>query len=359
MEDKDYLALAAALAPVIKRHVESVSGPLLKRIEELEQRAPVPGPKGDAGASGRDGSDGKDGAPGPQGPAGAKGDPGLNGKDADNAEVARLLVPEVERTVAALPKPKDGERGADGKDGRDGIDGKDGAPGPKGERGEDGKSVTIEDVAPLVREEIAMQLSAWPRPKDGAEGPAGPEGKPGRDGTDGKDGAPGPRGETGPTGATGADGKDGKDGAGLADTLIDDEGRLVLTMTDGRVKTLRQVVGKDGAAGDRGTDGKDGLDGFGFDDLSVEHDGERGFVLKFVRGGHAKEFKFSVPAMINRGVFELGRKYTRGDVVTWAGSAWHCEKDTADKPGGGNDAWVLIVKRGRDGKEPVNLKGPE
>src|SRR5690606_21509906 len=46
----------------------------------------------------------------------------------------------------------------------------------------------------------------------------------------------------------------GKDGAGIADLLIDRDGNLVATFTDGRMKSLGVVVGKDGAPGRDGAD---------------------------------------------------------------------------------------------------------
>src|SRR5262245_8426050 len=53
------------------------------------------------------------------------------------------------------------------------------------------------------------------------------------------------------------------------------------------------------------------------------------------------------------GVFELGKSYERGDVVTWDGSMWHAERDTGAKPGTASSAddWRLCVKRGRDGRD--------
>lgn len=74
--------------------------PLVRRIEELEARAPLAGEKGDPG---------KDGAPGergPEGPRGPQGEPGRDGRDG-----------------------QPGRDGKDGEDGRDGADGKDGADG--------------------------------------------------------------------------------------------------------------------------------------------------------------------------------------------------------------------------------------
>lgn len=44
-----------------------------------------------------------------------------------------------------------------------------------------------------------------------------------------------------------------------------------------------------------------------------------------------------------------GVKYLEGDGVTWGGSFWIAQKDTATKPDGGE--WRLAVKKGRDGKD--------
>jgi hypothetical protein len=56
------------------------------------------------------------------------------------------------------------------------------------------------------------------------------------------------------------------------------------------------------------------------------------------------------PGLEYRGVFVEGQTYERGDLVTWAGSAWHCNETTMIRPGDGAKAWTLMVKRGRDSK---------
>ena len=50
-----------------------------------------------------------------------------------------------------------------------------------------------------------------------------------------------------------------------------------------------------------------------------------------------------------RGVWQPGQ-YERGAVVTHAGSMFHCNNETDDKPGE-SSAWVLCCKKGRDGKD--------
>jgi integrin beta 3 len=73
-----------------------------------------------------------------------------------------------------------------------------------------------------------------------------------------------------------------------------------------------------------------------------------------VRGDRVKEFAFTVPSMIYRGVFSDGEAYQRGDMVTWGGSLWHCDAPTVDKPLDASKSWTLAAKRGRDGKDGRN-----
>ncbi len=222
--------------------------------------------------------------------------------DAVNALIAEA--------VAALPAPKDG-RDADPVDmhavGLLITEAVAALPRPK-----DGESVTVDDVAPLIAEAVARAVEALPA-------------------------AP-----------------------GFADALIDRDQSLVLTMTDGRTKSLGRVVGKDCdeaeirkmvadavAAIPRP---KDGRDGFGLDDFdaTISDDG-RTLTLAFEQGETRHEVKLAMPTAIYRGVWREG-DYQRGDMVTWAGSLWHCdaEKSTA-KPGG--EDWTLAVKKGRDGRD--------
>lgn len=148
------------------------------------------------------------------------------------------------------------------------------------------------------------------------------------------------------------DGKDGADGVGVAGALIDREGELVLTLSNGEVRSLGAVVGRDGVDGKDGANGVRGEAGFSLDDFDTEmaEDG-RTVRFKFVRGDTTEIHELAFPAMIYRGVFRDGVTYERGDTVTWAGSLWHCDGETGEKPGDQSKAWTLAAKRGRDGKD--------
>lgn len=141
--------------------------------------------------------------------------------------------------------------------------------------------------------------------------------------------------------------KDGENGIGLADALIDKDGNLVLTMTDGRTKALGLVVGKDGI------DGKDGQAGAAFtlDDFDIIQEDERTFKFCFTHGGEMHSFEFALPVPIFKGAFKEGHDYTRGDMVVWGGSLWHANEDTKAKPDSPDSGWIIAARKGRDGKD--------
>lgn len=131
-----------------------------------------------------------------------------------------------------------------------------------------------------------------------------------------------------------------KDGVGLAGAVIDRDGQLVLTLSDGKTVNLGLIVGKDGEQGPKGFD----LDDF---DVNLDDDG-RTIELSFDSGEQRFTRQLQLPTMIYRGVFEQGRTYEVGDVVTWGGSSWACSARTEERPGEGAKGWTLSVKKGRD-----------
>ena len=101
--------------------------------------------------------------------------------------------------------------GDKGQDGRDGADGQDGADG----------------LTPY----IGSNGNWWIGDTDTGIKAAGTDGADGRDGADGQDGA---------------DGRDGADGVGIADIRINENGELIVILTDGTEKNLGKVTGNDG-----------------------------------------------------------------------------------------------------------------
>jgi len=120
------------------------------------------------------------------------------------------------------------------------------------------------------------------------------------------------------------------------------------------LETRAPVPGPPGADGHDGAAGRDGVDGLGFDDLTAERRGDRTIAILATKAGQVRELAvlaFDWP--IYRGVYEAGRTYDAGDVVTFGGSAWLAREPTTTRPEttAGAKAWTLAIKRGRDGRD--------
>lgn len=86
-------------------------------------------------------------------------------------------------------------------------------------------------------------------PKDGKDGKNGADGKDGRNGIDGKDGVNGKDGKNGLNGKDGKDGRDGidgNDGVGIKDANINEEGELIITLTNNKKINCGVARGKNG-----------------------------------------------------------------------------------------------------------------
>lgn len=161
------------------------------------------------------------------------------------------------------------------------------------------------------------------------------------------------KGEQGPPGPQGEAGKAGVDGVNLAGALIDKSGSLVLTLSNGEVRNVGLVTGKDGVPGEPGKDGvpgTDGAPGLGFDDLDVIYDGLRNFTFRMKRAEAVKDWSFNVPFPLYARAWKDGNEYKEGDLATWDGSLWHCDIDGPGKPGTAGGGWTLALKRGQDGR---------
>jgi Collagen triple helix repeat (20 copies) len=152
-------------------------------------------------------------------------------RDAERELRIERLERELRDRLASLKDGRDGTpgpAGPSGEAGPAGRDGADGASGADGAAGADGKSVSIDDIRPLLLDLVTSAMRTVRVPKDGDPGPkgdkgdAGPKGdkgdqgptgqagKPGEKGFDGADGNPGPAGDRGEPGAAGPQGPPGK-----------------------------------------------------------------------------------------------------------------------------------------------------
>lgn len=274
----DPIEWAKSVAAIVKDYCGKAIAPIQERLTALEKRQPEKGDKGDPGERGAIGEKGLAG----ESIKGDKGDAGERG-----------------------------EKGEPGKDGRDGVDGKD------GRDGVDGKSITLDDVRPVVDD----FLKSIPLPQNGRDGERGLDGK----------------------------------SVSVDDVLPHfqqafDKWALDFERRAQDIHTRLLATFDKPKDGRDGVDGKNGADGLGFEDFRVEHDGERSFSFIFERGDQRKEFAFTVPVVLERGVWKSDRTYDRGDAVTGDGSYWIAQKDAPQGKPGHSPDWRLAVKKGRDGK---------
>ncbi|MCK1670288.1 hypothetical protein [Bradyrhizobium sp. 150] len=421
--------LVAALPPAVNgkdADPETIRSMVLAELAKIE---PVNGKDGRDGIDGKDGAAGKDGQDGksvelddvipvitaevsklvlPEGKQGPQGEPG---KSVTLDEVTPLIAAEVSKLV--LPEGKQGPQGEPGEPGASvsvpevreiiqslfdalprAVNGKDADPAevaalivgdvaalmPVPADGKDGKSVTLEEIIPLVEDAAAKKLPASFLINE-----------------------EGNLLSVFASGDTKAVGKvRGEPGAALLDGHVDDDGTLVLRISDGRaIRTgvVRGDPGKDGEHGQRGEHGRDayeiqilpGIDegksyvegvcamwrggliraarqtdpikggdiaaagwkplvrGIAEERETVDNDGR--FIDRTTVYSDGTEFTRRIKTVtpIYRGVWTEGA-YLKGDIVTWAGSSFIAQRDTTDKPEQ-TDAWKLSTKRGRDGKD--------
>lgn len=155
-----------------------------------------------------------------------------------------------------------------------------------------------------------------------------------------KDGAPGEKGEPG------KDGEDGRDAAQLE----------ILPAIDVEKSVPRGTYATHNGGLWRSFEKTNGMKGWeclvdGIATTEVTSTGERTITLKITRSsGEVEEKNLDLHAVIYRKIFKAGMTYEKGDMVTYAGSLWHCDSTTDKRPDEAVDCWTLAAKRGRDGK---------
>ena len=182
-------------------------------------------------AAATDGADGKDGADGTNGVDGRTpqlkiGDDNLWYVSYDNGQNWESL--NVKATGEMGATGAQGEKGDKGDQGEQGIQGAQGEKGDKGDQGEQGiQGVQGEKGDKGDQGEQGIQGV------QGEKGDAGADGASGQNGTNGINGKNGVNGQDGQNGQDGKDGQDGTAGRGIDNAMIDNDGYLILTMTDG------------------------------------------------------------------------------------------------------------------------------
>lgn len=205
----------------------------------------------------------------------------------------------------------------------------------------DGKSVTPEDVQPMIQELVRNAVAEIPTPKDGKDfDPSMLKQLVEQAVSDAVSAMP--------AAEPGKDGADGRDALALEILPFIDEEKSYprgsyATHNGGLWRAYEKTHGMRGW--ECLVDGVAGID--------IQQSEQRCFTLKVNRTSGTSETKsFDVPVMIYQGVFKSGQEYLPGDTVTWGGSLWHCDERTQDKPGeAGSKGWTLAAKRGRDGRD--------
>jgi len=172
---------------------------------------------------------------------------------------------------------------------------------------EDGKSVDLGALFTEIGGAVSRAVDAMPKPING------------------KDGDPGAPGLPGEPGKPGDPGKDGKD----ADPVDMDFVKEILALE----------VHRELSTWPRPKDGL-GLEGMAAELLE---DG-RTLVLRFSNGETESRQEILIPWQIYRGVYESGKLYKAGDVVTFGGSQYTAKVDTSRPPK--TTDWILSVKHG-------------
>ncbi|WP_115723476.1 phage gp6-like head-tail connector protein [Klebsiella pneumoniae] len=254
--------------------------------------------------------------------------PAQDGKSVTPEDVRPLLQELVTAAVGEIPVPRDG-KDYDPAVLKQAVDDAVAALPPA----QDGKSVTPEDVRPLLQELVTAAVCEIPVPRDGKDyDPAVL-----KQAVDDAVAALPPA-------------QDGRDALQLEIQPFIDEGKCY---TRGSYATHNGGLW-------RAYEKTHGMRGWecivdGVSDVDISMNGQRNFIVTVNRASGASEKKsFDIPTMVYRGVFKSGDEYLPGDTVTWGGSLWHCDEQTQDKPGEtGSKGWTLAAKRGRDGRGKV------
>lgn len=257
----------------------------------------------------------------------------------------RAKIEALEARVAAIPAGPQGPQGERGERGEKGLDGAPGARGEAGERGEKGE-----------------------RGDPGEHGRNGEPGAPGEKGDKGDPGEPGAAGPPGKDGRDGVDGKDGRDALQIEVLPTLDPTKSYPRGTfahfrGGIVRAFRETEPVEKVLDIESKGWAVAMNGIGHVDIAHDDTEPRVIFMGFTfTNGKQVHEHVRVPMLIYREVWREDEAYAKGDVVTWGGSAWHCQADeTKEKPGGGSPAWRLMVKNGRDGRDapqPPKDAGP-
>lgn len=198
-------------------------------------------------------------------------------------------------------------------------------------KADDGKSVTIDDVRPLVDELVSKAVAALPAPEKGED--ADMEVLKSHVGELVKTIQP---------------------AAPLPVPSVEEiAGTFERRFSDLTLSWERQARDTFEKAADRMPKPKDGRDALTLEDfdLNLADDG-RTVTVKMQAGETVIEKSVKIAAVIDRETFKHEGTYEKGDGVSYGGSFWIAKCDAPKGvPGSGETDWRCAVKKGRDGKD--------
>lgn len=198
-------------------------------------------------------------------------------------------------------------------------------------KAEDGKSVTLDDVRPLVEELVSKAVAALPAPEKGKDADM--------------DVLKSHVGELV---------KAVQPAAPLPVPSVEEiAGTFERRFSDLTLSWERQARDAFEKAADRMPKPKDGRDALNLEDfdLTLADDG-RTVTVKMQAGETIIEKSVKIAAVIDRDIFKPAGTYEKGDGVSYGGSFWIAKCDAPKGvPGSGETDWRCAVKKGRDGKD--------
>ena len=140
-------------------------------------------------------------------------------------------------------------------------------------------------------------------------------------------------------------GDPGEPGIGVAGAMIDRDGAIQITLSNGEVKSLGVVVGKDGEAKD-GINGKDGISFESFDMRYLDETSQ--LEVKATAGGITKEVRFHIGGMRGKGYWREGVTAKANEAWSYGGQLWIAVNETKAEPKAGCADWFLGARKGKD-----------
>ena len=188
----------------------------------------IQGEKGDKGDQGEQGIQGEKGDKGDQGIQGEKGDKGDQGEQGEKGDKGDQGEQGIQGEKG--DKGDQGEQGIQGEKGDKGDQGEQGIQGEKGDKGDQG-----EQGIQGEKGDKGDQGDQGIQGEKGDKGDQGEQGIQGEKGDKGDQGEQGIQGEKGDKGDQGDQGIQGETGATIQSITFDEQGRMVITLTDGTV----------------------------------------------------------------------------------------------------------------------------